>query len=246
MKIFGSFLKPFLLLIFLLFSGLVYYQWKQFEPRLNAIKAKDPERYARMIEMIKGFELQHAKTIFNDLEAMTENEVIRLRVKNKRKAWNGSEEYRQEKLLQLDHTRQEQRIQKNESYVSIAREVLEDVPKSAALWISSNWSETAVWNKVLILRQKCVDLLIREIEREKRRESPRSLPRTATLILPKKNVIIPSQLCESWVPLNNSEKTIPIALSNLSDHLEFSQFKTLLKEVGIPEKDVIDFEKKNR
>ena len=86
----------------------------------------------------------------------------------------------------------------------------------------------------------------REIRAEKSRREPLTLPRTAPYISPQTNTVSPSKLCESWIPLTTSKSSISLSLKNLRDHLDFLQFKALLEELGIPEKDVMNFKKKTK
>tara|TARA_B100000686_G_scaffold352317_1_gene453869 strand:- start:5024 stop:5788 length:765 start_codon:yes stop_codon:yes gene_type:complete len=245
MKFLKILLKP-LLLISLLFSGLIYYKWVQFSPRLDSIQPKNPERYEFMISLAKDLKFRRAKNIFDELEAMTADDVIILRFNKLRRAWNESEDYRDKKLQEENKKRKEQMFRNQRSYSSRAKEVLKVPPQSGAGWVSNNWVNTSPWNKALILRQKCVNIMNWEIKAEKSRKDALALPRTAPFVAPQKNAVYPVKLCESWVPLTDNEGSISLALKNLRDHLEFFQFKKLLQEIGIPEKEVMDFEKKTK
>ena len=239
-------LKLPLLISFSLFAGLIYYKWAQFSPRLDSIQPKNPERYEFMISLAKDFKFRRAKNIFEELEAMTADEVIILRFNKLRKAWNESEDYRDKMLQEEYEKRKEQMVRNQKSHSSRAKEVLKAFPQSGTGWVSTNWADTSPWNKALILRQKCANIMKWEIQAEKSRKDALALPRTAPFVTPKKNAVYPTKLCDSWVPLIDNESSISLALKNLRDHLEFFQFKTLLEEIGIPEKEVMDFEKKTK
>ena len=54
-------------------------RWEEFKPVLAELEKKNPEKYAKMVEEAKSFHVKETKLLYEEIDSMTQEEVIKLR-----------------------------------------------------------------------------------------------------------------------------------------------------------------------
>ena len=67
----------------MVFSGLqIYLKWEEFKLVLTELEEKDPEKYARMENEAKSFNIEETMKLYRELDEMTLAEAIDVKYKN--------------------------------------------------------------------------------------------------------------------------------------------------------------------
>ena len=82
----------------------------------------------------------------------------------------------------------------------------------------------------------------KEKEKNINRLSPLSLTRNTVYLGTIQTFLNPSRLCESWIPLSNNETDTLFSLKNLRRNMGYFFFKKMIKDLGIPEEDILTFQ----
>ncbi|MBI4390168.1 MAG: hypothetical protein HY580_08310 [Nitrospinae bacterium] len=235
MRIVSRLLKTLFLLSVV--SGLVwgFLAWKKIKPELDELQKKDPERYALMIQTAKSFSIEKTRKIYNDLQAMTQYDALVLRYDKLKKKWQDDSKFRETELKDRETSITQIKEVKRRQYESFI-EGLEASPghyEEKGLMI--RWAIAPPWQKVLILREKCVKYLDLERKTGHRRRNPANLPRSAVLLdRPENHSFSIPELCQDLVPAGYDEQAVSDALNALKDTINYFYMVELLDEIGIP------------
>ena len=233
-------LVGFFLLAFFTISGIGYAAWKyKFESKFTELKEKDSVRYFKMLEEAKVLNFQKAKKLFFALESMTPSQVTMLNYNKFNLKWRKDSSFRQKVLKEQKIIRKLQRKAMSNVYKG-ELELINSFEKFGTR-LSRKWEKMGPWEKGLVLREKCSDYLNKENLKNKERIESLKLTRFDELqenLVRKQN---PSELCEKWIPLGQKEKFVEKGLQNLKMKLSYLGYISILKELGIPEDEVINF-----
>ncbi len=247
MEFLKSFMKKLILLNLIILIGIGFYQWKTLGPKFLELKTKHPEKYEKMIAKAKVLEIQEAKKLFEELDAMTESDVIMLRFKKMKKKWEMSDDkYRQDQLIERYTALKILKESRRKSYKSKVHEYAVRPVREEKLWLGKHWEKTSPWERGLILRNKCIHYLEKEKQKDANRISRFSLPRSSIYLQTSETVARTSQLCESWIPLSDNEAGVLLVLKNLRNHLDYFYFKQMIQDLGISEEAVLNFKGKTK
>lgn len=230
------------LLLVLLLGGAAGYGLYRYSPLLDELKPKDPEKYALMVEEAKAIHLPTAQKLFIELDQMTPNDVIMLRVTKFRKKWDEDLKFRFETLRDQVITREEHREQMQKEYAGRVREDMRQPPEEKAEWLLVAWEKMEPWRKSLLLREKCAQRMEQEIWDNLRRENVRALPRNAVFLeQPGTSPLTPSEFCEKWIPTTHDERLVDAAIKNLKKEMNYFYYIEMLDELGIPVNKELSF-----
>lgn len=219
--------------------------WKEFQPTLEVLKEKDPDKFSVMMAEARDFHLEVAKTLYVELEQMTKGQVIALRYQKWKDKRKEDKEFRldswQKQLDARELTRQEKKIQYQASGDELiaARTEADD-----QVW-EATWDRMESWQKGMVLREKCVKFT--EMERKKNLEKTRALDLTRTAALLEKPASLPwttAELCASYVPFTRDGKMVDVAIETLKNRMNYYYFVKLLDEIGLPQEEIIPFSKR--
>ncbi|MBT5551247.1 MAG: hypothetical protein HOJ79_12315 [Nitrospina sp.] len=217
-------------------------RWEEFKPVLAELEKKNPEKYAKMVEEAKSFHVKETKLLYEEIDSMTQEEVIKLRYDKwheKRKADKKfHEEYYDEELL----NRIEVRKALLEDYQSRSK-TIEDLNKLQPIKIRfEEWKKSEVWKQRLILHEKCVKYIKIEMEDEAVFRQGLEVSKVSTLMARLSNKPFPVELlCNDLVPVAKSPEMIQKAILRLNETLTYPYFVELLQEVGIPKREFVSF-----
>ncbi|MBI4382570.1 MAG: hypothetical protein HY579_00870 [Nitrospinae bacterium] len=235
MRFISRLLKTLLLLSVV--SGLVwgFLAWKKIKPELDELQKKDPERYALMIKTAKSFSIQETQQLYNDLKAMTQYDALVLRYNKLRKKWRDDSKFRETELKDREESMTKIKEDKRRQYEDFI-EGLEALPEQyEEKGLMIRWAVAPPWQRVLILREKCVKYLELERKTGHRRKNPANLPRSAVLLdRPENHSFTVPELCQDLVPVGYDEQAVSDALSALKDTINYFYMVDLLDEIGIP------------
>lgn len=218
-------------------SGLVWgsLAWKKIKPELDELQKKDPERYALMIKTAKSFSVEETRQIYNDLKAMTQYDALALRYNKLRKKWRDDSKFRETELKDREESMtkiKESKRQERETFIE-GLEALPEQYEEKGLMI--RWKIALPWQKILILREKCVKYLDLERKTGHRRRNPANLPRSAVLLdRPENHSFSVPELCQELVPSGYDEQAVSDALNALKNTINYFYMVDLLDEIGIP------------
>jgi len=217
-------------------------RWEEFKPVLAELEKKNPEKYAKMVEEAKSFHVKETKLLYEEIDSMTQEEVIKLRYDKwheKRKADKKfHEEYYDEELL----NRIEVRKALLEDYQSRSK-TIEDLNKLQPIKIRfEEWKKSEVWKQRLILHEKCVKYIKVEMKDREIFRQNLEVSKISTLLAQLSNEPLPVELlCGNLVPIAKSSKEIQKAVLRLKEILNFEYYTQLLEEIGIPKQVILPF-----
>ena len=217
-----------------------YYAWKlKVRPKLVDLEAKDKVKYSEMFQHIKSLHFPQAQKLFLELEAMTQNEVTKLKYSKFNIRWQQDKEFRQEVLLKQKNIRK--RHKETMSYIYEGKQdsiYSSEKPKN---WVLKEWGKMNPWEKGLVLREKCFKYLNQEFLKNKKRNNALALTRLDELgkkIFKSQDT---SELCGKWIPIDQKEETVDKGLENLKKNLSYLGFSSILKELGISNSKIFSF-----
>jgi len=224
---------------------LVYQKWESFKPILTKLEEKDPEKYEQMWEEAKSFHISEAKKLYRELNEMKLADVINLRYKKllaKRNADKKFQEDSYEKELQIRIKERKLKLEENLSKIK----ELKNLHKKKPIQIRFNkWKEIEPWEKHLILREKCIKFLKKEVENRHNQKSGLKISKLSTQIsLIGKELFEIESLCSNIVSSATSSKDIQDSILRLKESMSFFYFIQLLDETGIPRGIVFRFDEK--
>jgi hypothetical protein len=238
--------------LLLLLGAWGFYSWKQFEPTAITLKLKDPEKYDLMMAEAKsviGF--GEAKKLYEELKAMTPEDVIDARYRK----WKGKQET--DKEFSKAYLEEEQ---KNREKVNNERKLIHGKKIRALISNSeetklraNNWKNTKPQQKVMALREKCAKYLkIEEMDR-RRRKNVLELSRVSSILDRPNKVscdektadiclaVALAEYCMDLVPSTDEDKVVLQAIGRLKGKMNYFYYLKMLKEIGVSLKD-LEFE----
>ena len=233
----------------MIFGGLIFggwqanIRWEQFKPVLAELEKKDPEKYAEMVEEAKSFHIKEAKILYWEIETMTREAVITLRYEKWRKKRKADkkfhEEYYDDELL----NRVEVRKAFQTDYQSRIDEIQKLKQRQPVKARFDHWKKTEPWKQRLILREKCVKYVKREIKDREVFRQDLEVSKVSTLVAQLSNEPLPVELlCNDLVPVTQSSNKIQEMVLGLKEILNFKYYTQLLEEIGIPKKEIFLFQ----
>ena len=102
-----------------------------------------------------------------------------------------------------------------------------------------HWEQATPWQKSLILRDRCVRYLSKELEDyRQRRHIKGSLHGSALLAHSRIAITSPGQLCREMVSLSHDAPSVHHALGKLKKGMNYYYFVRLLEDIGIPDSEL--------
>jgi|GEM_PF-3406568 len=232
----------------LLFSFVgAYGAWLYYEPMLKAkwaeAKEKDPDKHAVMEQELKAFHLSKAKKLYDEIDAMTYEEVLDLRHKNFYKKRRKDKKFRiaeWEKELELRAKTKEERAEIHQTKA----ETLHDLrTKREFKTAQSFWRKTSSMEKGVLLRSNCVKYLRKQRLRSQIKSDSPELPSVSVQLAPPRGwVQTPSGYCAQLIPDTIKKDDVLRIVSTLKKKMNYYFFSQMMEEIGIAQKDVYTFD----
>ena len=226
-----------LLLIVVLGAG-AYYGWQQYKPIGEVLKEKDPVKYDLMVEEAKSFHIKEARKLFDELEAMSREDVIYLRYNQWKERRKADKEFRlsnwEEQLDERTGTDKARRLKHDKdllALIDLGADKQGDLRRE-------DWRNAETWRKSMILREKCIKYLNMEDIDSRRRKNALELSRISSLLdRPKKASWSIPEYCADIVPVTHDEEIVMAAVRRLKGEMNYYYYIKLLDEIGIPTED---------
>ncbi|SVE19751.1 uncharacterized protein METZ01_LOCUS472605, partial [marine metagenome] len=168
------------ILLVIVIGGGAFYGWLQWKPIAAELSAKDQEKFDLMMAEAKSFGFGTAQKLYNELDTMTLEDVVNLRHSKWQEKLEKNEEFRNAYLEEQHKARQQE---------SIERKSKHDLKLSTLIFkseegklLSTIWKESEPWQKVMVLRQKCVKYLKMEEADSRRRTNALELSRISSIL----------------------------------------------------------------
>ncbi|QPJ64750.1 MAG: hypothetical protein G3M78_04835 [Candidatus Nitrohelix vancouverensis] len=219
-----------------------YFAWKTYAPAVkaewNELKDKHPEKHAKMAEELKSGNLQNAKTLYHEIDAMTYEEVLNLRYKKFDKKRRTNKEFRMKewgKELELRATTRDERASVHETKLQELKALNESDDPTTAQVV---WKGMSSLEKGAALRSNCAKYLDLE-RREQLRRKSLGLPATAPLLnLPNRPEISSATYCSHLISDTLNPQQVEAVILALKSKLNYFYFVEMLREIGIDPKAV--------
>ena len=229
----------------MVFGGLIFgwwqadQRWEEFKPVLAELEEKNPEKYAQMVEEAKSLHIAKAKSLYQEIQSMTREEVITLHYRNwqeKRKSDKKfKEKYYDDELLNRIEVRKAL-INDYKSRADELRELSERQPVKARF---ERWKKMEPWKQRLILHEKCVKYVNMEVQDMDVFRRDLEISKVSVLMAQLSNEPLPVELlCRNLVPVTQSAQKIQASILRLKETLNFNYYIQLLEEVGIPREEL--------
>lgn len=226
------------LLVISLTGGGVFFGVKV-APVLAVLKGKDPEKYATMVAQAKSFDFEKTMQTYTELDRMTHEEVLTVRYNSWKKKKQQDPDFLQSHWDSEWEAREEEKALKREERQDQVMDLIQRSEKVRGSALLKDWEKSGVWEKGLLLREKCVKYLKIEKKENQTGKKIHKLPRIARLLnkAGEASWTIP-EICENWVPISHEEEQVTLALENLKNNIDYFFFVQLLDEIGVPRQDV--------
>lgn len=227
----------------IIYSGwLAYQKWESFKPVLVKLEEKHPEKYAQMWEEATSLHISETKKLYRELDKMTLADVIDLRYKKFLEKRNADKKFMEEsydKELQVRIKERKSKLADNPSKIEELKNLNQSKPFKIRF---EKWKELKPSQKKLILRDKCIKFIKKELADRKTQKGILKASKALTLIsrVGKEPLEI-ENLCEKLVSSSTSQKDIQDSILRLKESMNFFYFKQLLDEVGISRATVFQF-----
>jgi len=241
------FIKLALLLVVVL-SGVTFYGWLQWEPIAAELSAKDQEKFDLMIAEAKSFGFGAAQKLYDELDAMTPDDVVSLRHRKWQEKLETDVEFRDTYLEQQHKAREKESIERKSEHSSKLRALAFKAGEGKLL--STNWKKAEPWQKIMVLRQKCVKFLKVEETESRRRTNLLELSRVSSILdRPKKMscskktadiclAVSVSEYCMDLIPNANDNEMVIKAMQLLKRKMNHYYYVKILDEIGVPREDL--------
>ncbi|KMP11399.1 hypothetical protein UR09_02105 [Candidatus Nitromaritima sp. SCGC AAA799-A02] len=238
-----SILKKLAMLLFVALGYGAYYGWQQTRPVLDELREKDPEKFDLMVQKAKAVHIKEAKKLFDELDAMTQRDVVYLRYKKWQEKRKADKDFKlsdlEEKLEQREKAGEER---KNKHELEL-RALAVRVDKKGKIQ-HVEWKKAEPWQKSIVLREKCIKYLKMEEMDSRRRKNARELSRISSILeRPKKTSWSIPEYCMNAIPTTHSEEIVRRAVQRLRGEMNYYYYVRLLNEIGVPE-ETLKFHKK--
>ena len=240
-------IKVVVLLIIVLCGG-AFYGWQQFKPIAAELSAKDQEKFDLMVSEAKSFGFGTAQKLYDELDAMTPEDVVNLHHSKWQEKLETDEEFRKAYLKDQHEAKTKESIERKSRYDSKLRALIFK-PEEKKL-ISANWIKSEPWQKVMILRQKCVKYLKMEERDSRRRTNALEISRVSSILdRPKKLscgkktadiclAVAVSDYCMDLVPNADDNEAILQAMRRLKGKMNHYYYVKMLGEIGVSGEDL--------
>ena len=240
-------IKVAILLVVVLGGGTIY-GWLQWEPIAAELSAKDQEKFDLMMAEARSFSFGTAQKLYNELDTMTPEDVVNLHHSKWQEKLEKNEEFRNTYLEEQHKARQQE---------SIERKSKHDLKLSTLIFkseegklLSKIWKESEPWQKVMVLRKKCVKYLKMEEADSRRRTNAQELSRVSSILdrpeklsCGKKTLDIclavsVSDYCMGLVPNADDNEAILQTMQRLKGEMNYYYYVKMFNEIGIPREDL--------
>ncbi len=218
-------------------AALGVHQWQK--PALHQLREKDTYRYNRMVDEFSRLHWIDAWRQYGELKEIGVARLHEERYQRWKRQWERDGEFRQNVLRQKTETQKELKQSQRKKYDLHIRELKQYRQKPDAALLQVHWEQATPWQKSLILRDRCIRYLNRELEDyRKRRHVKKSLHGAALLAQSRISNASPGSLCREMVPLNHDDPSVHRALLKLRDQMNYYYFTRLLEDIGIPDHEL--------
>ena len=236
------------MLLVVIIGGGAFYGWLQWKPIAAELSAKDQEKFDLMMVEAKAFGFGTAQKIYDELDSMTPEDVVNSRHSKWQKKLETDEEFRTAYLEEQHKARQEESIKRKTRYDLKLRTLILKPEEDKRL--KANWEKSEPWQKVMVLRQKCVKYLKIEEADSRRRTNALELSRVSSILdQPEKMscdkntadiclAVAVSEYCMDLIPDTNDNETILHAMKRLREKMNHYYYLKILKEIGIYGDDI--------
>ena len=235
-------IKLIILLVLIFFGWLAYQKWESLKPVLAKLEEKHPEKYEQMWEKAKSFNISESKKLYRELKEMPMADVFDLRYKKFLEKRNSDAKFKEDSYEEELQIRIKERKSKLEGNPSKIKE-LENLNQHKPFKIRfEKWKKLELWQQKIILRDKCVKFVKKELVDRKTQTSGLKISKVSALIsrIGKKPLEI-ENLCENLVSSSTGQEDIQASILRLKESMNFFYFKQLLDEVGISRATVFQF-----
>ena len=238
------------ILLVVVLGGGAFYGWLQWKPIAAELSAKDQEKFDLMMAEAKSFGFGTAQKLYNELDTMTPEEVVNLRHSKWQEKLEKNEEFRTTYLEEQHKARQQESIERKSKH-NLKLSTLIFKSEEGKL-LSTIWKESEPWQKVMVLRQKCVKYLKMEEADSRRRTNALELSRVSSILdrpeklsCDKKTAdiclaVAVSDYCMDLVPNADDNETILQAMQRLKGKMNHYYYVKMIEEIGIP-REGLDF-----
>ena len=226
-------------------TWLAYQKWESFKPVLTELEEKHPEKYEKMWEETKSFNISEAKILYRELNKMTKAEVIDLRYKKFLEKRNADKKFKEDSYdeeLQLRIKERKSKLVENVSKIEELQSLDQNKPFKIRF---KTWKNKKPWQKKLILREKCIKFFKKELaDRQIAKGGLKTSKVSALISRVGKEPLEVENLCENLVSSSPTREDIQDSILRLKESMNFFYFTQLLDETGIPRATVFQFNEK--
>ena len=237
------------IILSIVFAGLVFgswqakLAWEAFKPMLAELEKKNPEKYLKLVEEAKSFHIEEVQRLYDEIDSMSREDVIILRHQNwLEKTKNDKkfhEKYYDDELLNRIEIRKTF-LKDYELRAEELRKLNEVKPDRDRF---EGWKKTEPWKQRLILNEKCVKYVKKEIRYQEIFQKGIEVSKVSTLLAQLSNKPLPVEvLCNNLVPKGQYTKKTEDMVLKLKKTLSYNYYIQLLEEVGIPKGEILQFD----
>ena len=241
------------ILLVLVLGGGAFYGLQQWKPIAAELSKKDQEKFDLMVSEAKSFGFETAQKLYEELDAMTPEEVVSLRHKKWQEKLETDDEFRNTYLKEQHEAREKESIERKSRH-DLKLRTLFFKPEQENL-LSVNWKKSEPWQKVMVLRQKCVKYLKMEEEDSRQRTNALELSRVFSILDRPEKVscnkktadiclaVSFSEYCMNLIPNTDNNKIILQAMQNLKNKMNHYYYVRVLDEIGVS-REALDFDQR--
>ena len=220
----------------------VYLKWEELKLVLAELEEKDPEKFAKMEDEAKTFQIEEAMKLYRELDEMPLAEVIDLKYKNFLKKRSLDEKFKEESYgeeLRIREKERKAKLENDQSKIEELKNLQIRKPLKARF---GKWEKIKPWQQRLILREKCIKYFKKEkAEKLFNQDVLKTSKLTTLLSRPGKKPLKVKYLCEDLISRAASPKEIQNSILRIKETMNFYYFSQLLEETGIPRTVVFPF-----
>lgn len=236
------------ILLVIVLGGVAFYGWQQWKPIAAELSTKDQEKFDLMVAEAKSFGFGTAQKLYEELDAMTPEDVVNLRHRRWQEKLETDEEFRNAYLEEQHKAREQESIERKSKH-DLKLNTLLFKPEEGKL-LNTIWNKSEAWHKVMVLRQKCVKYLKIEEKESRRRINTLELSRISSILdrpekisCGKKTADIclalsVSEYCMNLVPNTDDNEAILRAMQRLKGEMNHYYYIKILDEIGISREDI--------
>ena len=221
---------------------LAYQKWEAFKPVLAKLEEKHPEKYAQMWEEATSLHISETRKLYRELDKMTLADVIDLRYNNFLEKRNADKKFMEESYdqeLQIRIKERTSKLEDNPSKIEELKNLNQNKPFKIRF---EKWKEFKPWQKKLILRDKCIKFIKKELADRKIQKGGLKTSKASTLTsrVGKEPLEI-ENLCANLVSSSTSQEGVQDSILRLKESMSFFYFTQLLDETGVPRDTIFQF-----